>query len=614
LGLGDYLVNKIKEGKGVDLKVENQELDLCPRYIGLVVDNVKVGPSPDWLAKDLQAVGLRPINNIVDITNYILMDLGQPMHAFDAKLIKDNKIVVRRAKAKEKFMTLDEEEKSLTTEDLVIADSDKPVALAGVIGGLNSGVNEQTTTIIFEAANFEPYSVRKTSERHGIRTESSTRFEKGLDPELPMLAMQKAVEMLLEFCPEAKVASSLEDLYAKQPEKVVIETSYEFLKQRIGQELDDGAIKNILERLGFEVKGKSGEIKVQVPSWRATKDVSIPEDLVEEVARMFGYDNLEPQMPLAEVELPEVNKLRELERVVKNILVNAGRATEVYNYSFVSQEQEKLLGTSDLPHIKLENPAAEGQDLMRRTLVHGLLDNIKTNSHNFDQINIFEIGRVFLLEPGTDLINPEKKATLPDQPLYASGVILDNSQAPFYQAKGLLSLVLEQLKIDYQIVKPEKTPVFIHPHRSIIIKYNDKIVGLAGEVHPAVLSRLEIEKPVGWWQLDLSELVKDYQPRYKYQPISKYPAIELDLSLVLDEKVEWQAIKDVVKQGAPELIREINLFDVYKNDKIGVGKRSLAFHIVYQSDKQTLEMEQVQKVHQDIIKKLEKSFSATVRQ
>lgn len=610
----EYKTAKIKEAKEVKLTVDNQEPDLCPRYLGIRIDNVKVEPSPEWLKKHLQSINVKSINNIVDITNYLLFDLGQPMHAFDASLIKDNKIIVRRANKKEQIKTLDEEIRQLTADDLVIADTQRAVALAGVMGGENSEITDKTTSIIIESATFDAYNIRKTSERLGLRTEASMRYEKSLDPELAKTAIEKAVELVLQICPQAKVVSNLADEYSKKESEIVIDTSYQFIIDRIGQKIEQNKIKDILARLGFKIKDKSGRLKIIVPSWRATKDISIAEDIVEEVARLYGYDNLEPQMPQVETNLMPENKLRNLERKVKNLLVNACAATEVYNYSFVDEKLLNLLELNPKENIEVQNPISQEQTLLKKFLLPNLLKNTADNLRFYKKINIFESCRVFISQPGEDLIKPKQNNYLPSQPLMLAGIYSsEKNLQPFYQAKAIVCLLLEKLGIKYLESSAKQILAFAHPHRNWSAEIKDKEFIFAGEIHPKILQALGIEQKVAFWQINLTELNNFYELQYEYQPIAKFPAVELDLSIVVDDKVIWKDIKNIVTSIEPQLIRQVKLFDVFKNDKIGVGKKSLAFHLVYQADDRTLELKEVQKLQDKVIDQLQKALAAKIR-
>ncbi|MEK7189363.1 MAG: phenylalanine--tRNA ligase subunit beta, partial [Patescibacteria group bacterium] len=429
--LKEYSVGKFKKGSGFDLRVKVIEPKLCPRYMAVGIDGVEVGESPAWLKQRLLAVGLRPINNIVDITNFVMLDLGQPMHAFDAARFSchserseeslssmkgkrsfglrpqdDIVIIVRKAKDGEEFITLDGENCKLDSSMLVIADDKQAIALAGVIGGEASGVNENTKTIIFESANFDAASIRQTSIKLGLRTESSARFEKGLDPSLCELALRKAVELVLEICPGAKAVSSMIDEAHWHLNRGTIELSMEFLRNKLGVEIKQKEVAEILANLGFGVKAKKlvleryrgNVLLVAVPSWRAGKDIVLVEDLVEEIARIYGFVNIPSQLPIFSIAPPEENKLRNLERRAIETLIKELGYTEIYNYSFVSAEQVKNLGDDLSKYIELDNPLSKEKPFLRRHLLPNLLENIKNNLENYNELKTFEIGKVFSAE------------------------------------------------------------------------------------------------------------------------------------------------------------------------------------------------------------------------
>jgi phenylalanyl-tRNA synthetase beta chain len=614
VNLESYKTEKIKEEKEIDLAVEVADTDLCLRYLAVEIENIKVGPSPEWLVKSLQSVGLNSINNIVDVTNYILFDLGQPMHAFDAELVDENNIFVRRASRNEKIVTLDGVERVLGNDNLVIADRNKVLALAGIMGAEISGIKETTSRIILESATFDAYNIRKTGQEMGLRTEASMRYEKSLDPQMARSALEKAVEIILELCPQAKVVSKVVDVFENKPAEKLIETTYEFLTQRIGSDIEKTVINETLERLGFELKKKNGELKVLVPSWRATKDVSIAEDLVEEVARMFGYDNLSPVMPKVALSLAEDNKIRQLEREIKNYLVEAVKADELCNYSFVSREQLEKMSINPNDHIEVANPITEENSLMRQSLLPNLLKCAELNLRFFEEINIFEAGRVFLPKAGLELIKPGQKKTLPDQPIFISGVYakVDNHE-PFYQARATGEFILKKLNIKFTEKIGDEILPFAHPQRFWRAEQNGEILATVGEFHPQVLKNFGLNCKVAFWQINLTKLADFYQKQYVYEEVAKYPGIELDLAILVNEKVAWKDIKNLVLTVEPNLIKEIKLFDVYKNDKMESGDKSLAFHILYQSPERTLEMKEVQKLQEKVIEQLKKAVGAQIR-
>jgi len=385
----EYKLNEklFKGADDVKISVKVEDFELCPRYMAITIDGVKIEDSPQWMQERLIAVGMRPINNIVDITNYVILELGQPLHAFDKNLV--DKIIVRREKNNEVMETLDGEKRKLDKEVLVIADSQKPIAIDGVMGGTNSEINNETSSLIIESANFNFISIRKTSQKLGLRTESSIRFEKALDPNLCGLAIARTVELVKKLCPKAKIVSDLVDEKKFKLNQGPIKLDLEWLNERIGpsfapagaeamagKKATEGKAEKtikILESLGFSVEQNGSELKVTVPTWRATRDISIPEDLVEEIARIYGYDNLTPTMPRVAMEAPEINQEKTLERRIKNILSADAGLTEIYNYSFVGKEQLEKLGIDFSDYVRLANPIASHQTMLRQNLAPNLI-------------------------------------------------------------------------------------------------------------------------------------------------------------------------------------------------------------------------------------------------
>ncbi|MBD3311611.1 MAG: phenylalanine--tRNA ligase subunit beta [Candidatus Magasanikbacteria bacterium] len=616
--LKKYKPDEIKPGKEMEIKVEVEDKELCPRYMAVALDGVKIGPSPGWLQKRLMAVGIRPINNIVDITNYIMFDLGQPMHAFDSEQITMSServsLFVRRAKKGEKFTTLDEKEHELTPDMLVIADDKKPVALAGIMGGENSEVNEKTKAIIFESANFNAINVRRTSTALGLRTDSSARFEKAQDPNNCKLALKKAVELTLELCPEARVVSNVADVADYHLNTGPIELDLEFVKRKIGMEIEKKKIIDILERLGFGVKDKKHVLKVTVPTWRATKDVSIPEDLVEEISRIYGYDNIDTELPSFPVIPPERNKLRELERKIKELLVYKFSFTESYNYSFVSPDWLKKLDFNAQKNIELENPLAKDRPLLRRSLLPNLIENLEKNLHFKDNVSMFEVGKIF------DVENPgERAAKNGDELLPRQSVMLGlvfsgkNQKTPFYGVSDALVGTLETLGFHIKLTKKSiGIDLYMHPGRQAEIFVDETSVGEIFELHPTVQKKAGIDYPTAVAEIDLSKLLEFYLEKEDYTKVPEYPSMDRDIAMIVDKSVQHVDLVEAI-EGVSDLIVSVELFDVYEGKNIEAGKKSLAYHIVYQSGEKTLKAEEVDKIQAQVEKVLESGFGVEVR-
>ncbi|PIR78137.1 MAG: phenylalanine--tRNA ligase subunit beta [Candidatus Magasanikbacteria bacterium CG10_big_fil_rev_8_21_14_0_10_36_16] len=613
--LKEYKTEEIKFSKngGQKLSAKVEDNNLCPRYMVLEMDNIKVADSPEWLKTKLSAVGLKSINNIVDITNFIMFDLGQPMHAFDKAKIFGTEIFVRKAKDGEKFMALDNNEYELKSSDLVIADNEKVVALAGIMGGQNSEITENTTNIIFESANFGASNIRKTSTRLGLRSDSSARFEKSLDPNMTKIAMQKAIELVMQVCPEAKIVNKLVDEKSFSLNQGPIEISLEFIKAKLGLEIEKKNVINILSNLGFVITEKKDKMFVKIPTWRATKDISIPEDLVEEIARVYGYSKIEATLPTFIINPPEKNKLRDLERKAQQILSKTCGFTESYSYSFVSPQilQKLMLNTEN--HLELNNPIAKDRPYLRRSILPNLLESLEKNSHEFDEVAMFEIGQVFHVEESGVRMEEKSDELLPRQDTMLSLVYsAKNNKVPFFEVKSALEKVLAECGVDFSWQESEIIENYLHPARLSKVVINDVEIGIVAELHPAVQKNIGIDNRVAVTEISLDKLVDFIQEKNNYQILSQYPDVLRDVALLVDKKITNLELLNTIK-AVSDLITEVELFDVFESDKIGKDKKSMAYHITYSSSEKTLETEEVEKVHKQVLEKLQKSFGAEVR-
>ncbi|MBI5621881.1 phenylalanine--tRNA ligase subunit beta [Candidatus Falkowbacteria bacterium] len=614
----DYAVPELKGGRGKKLKVEIKDKAKCRRYIGVVIDGVRVEPSPRALRQVLENSGVRSINNIVDVTNFVMLELGNPLHAFDWRQIELGAIVVDTAKKGEKFTTLDGVERALNEEMLLIKDGKKSVALAGVMGGENSEIQADTTTILLESANFEATNIRKTSMKLGLRTEGSARWEKGISPLQAELAARKAVAMILELCPGAKVASKVVDENFYKFIAPEIELNLDWLDHRVGVPLEKKGVVDILERLGFAVKDKKDTLLVSVPYWRATGDVSLPEDIVEEVARMYGYDRIKPSMPMVELCAPSVNLERQLERRVKNILVGYG-LTEASNYSLVDPVfLETLLGPTFKPEliIRLKNYLSVEQSVLRPALSPGLLRNVADNSRFYAAVRLFEIGRAFInrSDPAGYSRRSGSDDRLPWQHRLLGGVVLDPADdQPFSTVKGLVSSLLDALGYDYYFDTLDNVPGFMEAARTVKVVVAGSAIGQLGEVNASTASMLGIHQAAALFELDFTLLAALPRQESVYAGVSKYPSVFRDVAIVLDQQYPWEDIKKEVKKAGGTLLTSVDLFDVYEGGKIEAGQRSLAFHLKYWSSERTLESAEVDALQQKVTAALQKKFAAEVR-
>lgn len=602
-------------GHGIDVKVEDAEL--CPRYMAVAVSGITIAPSPEKIQQRLQAVGIRPINNIVDITNYVMMELGQPTHAFDAARLTKKSLVVRRAKEGEKFKTLDEKEHTLSSNMLMITDGEKSLAIAGVMGGEESGISNDTNTVIFESANFNGSSIRKTSTTLGFRTDSSARFEKGLDPANAEIALKRLVQLTLEVCPSAKVVSIVADVSNVKAENRVIELSEEIVTQKLGTHVDPKQIVQILQNLGFGVAKQKKSLLITVPTFRY-KDVSIKEDLIEEIARVYGYEKIVSSLPMFTITPPLENKAKTVERKIKEILALECGFTETYNYSFESPEWLKRLGVDTSMHLELENPVAKDRPFIRRSVIPNLLENVESNLHRYDEVKMFETGRVYRIEKAGERVEPQSHELLPRQDLYLGMVVAKKGESvPFFSLSATLQNLFARLSVAYELrtTEPqnEKTELsFLHPGRRAFIYVNGQWIGTIGELHPHLQGNTGIDERVAVLQLNLSTLNENFVEEVRYEPLAVFPAVKRDIAFVLPRTTAHAQVVATL-QAVDPLIRSVELFDIYEGEKLGADKKSMAYHITYASSDHTLTAEEVEKVHGQVLKVLEKEFEAELR-
>jgi len=591
--LKDIELAKITKANDKKLIVKVEDSKLCPRYCGIVIDNVKIESSPMWMQKRLIAAGIRPINNIVDATNYVLLELGQPLHAFDYNYIPDGEIIVRRAKDKEKITTIDDEKRSLSKEMLVIAAGKGAVAVAGVMGGANSEINENTTSVIIESANFDGFSIRKTATELGLRTESSARFEKNLDPNLAKTGILRAVKLILDLYPDAKVASQLVDVAKFKLDQGPIHLDFDLINKKIGIEIPKKQVISILKGLGFEVKEKGKGLRVKVPTWRATNDISIPEDLVEEVARIYGYDNIEPKLPELKIQPPEINLLRALENQSIQSLVGLG-LSESHNYSFVSEKDLDLLDIDKSICVRVKNPLSKEEALLRPKLLVGLLKNIVTNQRNYERMELFEIGSIHWTGKSNNFSNPKKKTYLPNEAKNIAAVFVKKGDKnPFVLASEALQNFMFSLGLNATLMENEGACTYCHPARRATIKIGERVVGEIFELHPAKQNAFDIDERVGYWEMSLEEILKALDTKdLKFSPLSKFPSVRRDISLLVPQDIEYGEIENLIF-GASEFVSKVSLFDIYEGKGMPKGTKSIALHIEFQSKERTLEAEEI---------------------
>ena len=596
--------------------------DLCPRYAARVIQGTKVGQSPAWLKQRLESVGVGVINNIVDVTNFVLMEYGQPLHAFDYNLLTDNRIVVRRAAADEQLTTLDEVERDLTPDMLVIADAENPVALAGIMGGYDSEITETTCDILLESAYFNPSSIRATAKKLGINTEASYRFERGADVGAVIPALDRATQLIVELA-GGTICKGVVDIYPGQREPCQIQLRPERVNFVLGTTLEADEMAQILIRLGFEVNiaqqadraqalapiGEADSLSVTVPTFRS--DVTREIDLVEEIARVHGYDNIPTTLPRGDIPIPTPNPRTEVHKRIKRFLLGTGMM-EAVNYSFGSPEgfDNIRLDTNDplRETLKLQNPLSPEMSILRTTLLPSLLQNAQHNhNHQIDTIALFEISAVFIQgeEPGrvAGILAGE----------IGGGVYGNPYRHPdFFDIKGVVAGILEVCGITDWTLKKTKDPTF-HPGRNAEVAVADKQIGIFGEAHPKVLENYELPYKAYLFELDLEALVNAATFAKQFEPLSIYPSVQRDLAIVVDADVLSDMPIGIIYATGGEWVKSVRLFDVYAGAQVPEGKKSLAYTITYHSATETLTDKAVNDLHDKVVQQLNQELGAELR-
>ncbi|MGA2191932.1 MAG: phenylalanine--tRNA ligase subunit beta [Nitrospirota bacterium] len=596
--------------------VEIKDAGLCPRYAGRIIKGVRIAQSPDWMKMRLKAVGVRPINNVVDVTNYVMMEMGQPLHAFDYDLLEDKEIIVRAAAEGEVFTTLDGTERKLSDGMLLICDGKRPVALAGVMGGQNSEVSDGTVNVFIEAAYFNPSSIRRTSKKLGLHTEASHRFERGTDPEGLILALDRAAALMAELA-GGKIAKGQADEYPKRIEMPEVKVRVAKVNSILGADLDKSEIKDIFTRLRLDIKNEDSKtLTVEAPPFRP--DLTREVDMVEEVARIHGYGKIRSALPEYAMNPGAPDKIRGTSGKIKAAMLASGY-NEVINYSFIDpRDLDRILLPEDdyrRKVVTLRNPLTVEQSVMRTTLIPSLIGNLSWNlSRGVRDVRIFEISKVFLSEgPG-----------LPSEPLYAAALATGkrgenlwdarDGAIDFYDIKGMVDTLLDSLRITGAVYTPAEEIPFLHPGKSAWIMVGGKGAGYLGELHPGVIRACDL--PVGAYifELDLQSLL-DLEPEPpKYSPLPRFPSVERDVAVIVPEEVTSFSIMRVIESLKIELIEDIRLFDYYAGKPIPEGKKSLAYTITYRSTSRTLTDEEVNEVHQAVVAALREKLGAEIRE
>jgi phenylalanyl-tRNA synthetase beta chain len=608
--------------KKLSFKVKVANPKLCPRYCAVLLTDLKVASSPKWLRVGVENCGIRSINNIVDVTNYVMLELGQPLHAFDYEKIEGKEIIVRKAKEQEKIVTLDGVKRTLNHNILVISDSTKPIGIAGIMGGQTTEVKKGTRAIVLESANFESINNRLSSKFLKLRTEASTRFEKGQDTNLPYPALIRAVELLKKVS-EVKIASRVLDIQSEKSLPWQIKVKADWINKFLGIDLPPQKMQSILERLQLKTMIKKPFLLVTIPTFRP--DLIMEADVAEEIARIYGYDKIPITLPGGETNPSKTNKMVVWKKGAKKFLASLG-FTESYTYPLISRELiEKTARYYIRDHLKLLNPLTNEREYFRISLIPGVLEAVKKNTPRFESIQIFELGKTY---------KQTEKSKPPEEKNRLMGVITGESK--FYEAKGVVEALLQELGIKnyrFQPLNPSRytlNPKLWHPTRSAEINYQSaprKIptpsgsrdghvvpknsalyvakIGTMGEIHPQILSKFGIEERVAAFDLDFDQLVKLATTEKTYRPIPKYPPIIEDLSIKVDSRVLTVDLIEAIKSTS-KLITKVELIDIFKNSR--------TFRITYQAEDHTLTDRSVKKIREKVKSKLSRKFKAVIRE
>ena len=584
------------------VSVTVQEPVLCPRYSARVVKNIKIGPSPKWMQDRLHACGVRAINNIVDITNYVMLEYGQPMHAFDINFLSNQKIIVRRARPQERIVTLDSVERVLDENMLVICDDAKPVAVAGVMGGENSEINENTKTIVFESANFLGTSVRTTAKTLGMRTESSSRYEKELDPGMTVDAVNRACQLINQLG-AGEVVGGVIDICSDLGSAHTISLRPDKINTFLGTSIPKEEMISILEQIEFSVEGDI----ITVPSFR--RDVETEADVAEEIARFYGYNKIESTLMRGETVMGGKTKEQRTEDAVKAVLVGQG-LYEIYTYTFTDPKSfDRLNIPADDPlrkAVPISNPLGEEQSIMRTNTMNEMLRALSLNySHRNQNVSLFEIGKVYVPKslPVAELPEERQMVTIG----------MYGNDTDFYELKGIIEQLLQALNIrKYKVESSTENKTF-HPGRTAKLTINGEYAGIFGQVHYCVTQNYEIDLPVYLAALEFDTLFRYQRPEKSYQALPKYPAVTRDIAMLCDDTIEVGQIEEVIKKCSGELLEELQLFDVYKGKQIPHGKKSVAYSVLFRDKSKTLEESEVNAVMERILTELETRLHAELR-
>jgi phenylalanyl-tRNA synthetase beta chain len=593
-----------------------EDADLCPRYTARLIQNVTIGETPVWMKTRLEAAGLRAINNVVDVTNFVMLEMGQPLHAFDFRFLEEGRIVVRKSKPGEEFVSLDEKSRLLPENTLLICDGKKPVAIAGIMGGLNSEVKEDTRTIFLESAYFNPASIRRSSRRLGMPTDAAFRFERGIDPEGVVSALDRAAQLIAELSGGAVCRNCLDEYPAKIKMVEDIPLRLDRIRQVIGAAVPAREAVRILKSIGMVVRREGkGTYRVTPPSFRV--DIEREIDLMEEIARLYGYDRVPSTLPSVSVaETEEIPRLA-LEERIRRLLTGAG-FTEIINYSFTSPASVDALGLPPEDErrrlVVIKNPLTEDQSVMRTTLAYGLLETLKKNIHNASfNLKLFEMGRTFFKRQDGEL--PEERNILA---ALAAGKVADDLwgskvSVDFYDLKGCLENIFQDLKLGSCRCRTKMPEPFLHPGQSCGVYARDVRIGFLGKAHPDVLKRMDVKGDAYLFEINLDLLGNLVDRRIRYREISKFPAVLRDVAFVLPESMESEKMLEIVLSQHEDLLENVSIFDIYTGKGLEERTKSLGLRFSYRALDRTLTDAEINSIHNRIVHNTVQLTGAKIR-
>lgn len=594
------------------LKIEVEDKNACPRYTARVIKGTKVTASPSWLKKRLEICGLQSINNIVDIVNYVMLEIGQPLHVFDYNELKEATIRVRSAKKGETITSLDGQRFDLDKDVLIIADAKEPIAIAGIKGGEGPGVSDKTKAVVLESANFDSIIVRKASQKLKLRTDASWRFEHGIDPNLTEVGINRTTSLIKELA-GAEAVSCLIDYYPQKRRSKIVKLDYDKIERLLGLKISQKEIIKIFERLEFKIlKDSDVGLEVKIPTWRL--DISIPEDLIEEIGRVYGYDKIQAIAPKAALIPPTRNLEIFWEEFSKDVLKESG-FSEVYNYSFISQKRANLFNYKSSDLLEIENPLSENQRYLVPSLIPNILENTKENFKHFNSFKIFELGKTYC-----EKRDKEKIESPVSERRKLVGVIAHKREKDiFYQLKGVIDFLLEKMAIsdiwynDFQLQPDGKNLSVWDIQRLAEIRTGDKKIGFLGYPSSKILKSLKLEGTIVMFDIDFDLLQTLASEEHEYQVISPYPSATRDLAILVPFSVNVVDVLNIINREGGKLVRDVDLFDIYKGEELPEGKKNLAFHIVYQAEDRTLDSREIKQLQQKIIKGIEQNPGWEVR-